>query len=138
MRELKADEQVVVLAVGLEMSLAGRAHQSSQRRDVGRIDQKLTGIGPAFGDDRAGLPPDQLGPAGAEAAVAAEGQLARRAIGLPVAAFHRLNRQPVANPAASDIQRLQKRREIGAQFHSQAKCSGRGEEILTRLVPEIA
>ena len=81
------------------------AEHPLEGRGGGSADDELAGIGPAFRDDRGGLAPDQLGPAGAEAAVAAEGQLARAAVGLAVAALHRLDRQPVADAPAADLDR---------------------------------
>ena len=82
-------------------------------------DDELAGIGPALGNDRGGLAPDQLGPAGAEASVSAEGQLARRAVGLAVAPLHRLDRQPVADAPAADLDRPEQRREVLAHLNVQ-------------------
>ena len=116
MCQLKSDEKVVGASVLLDMGLSGRVQQSGQGAGIRGVDDELTGIGTPLGYDRAGLAPDELGPAGAEPPVTAEGQLAGRAVGLGVAPFHRLDRQPVPDLPAPDRDRPKQRRKVRAQM----------------------
>src|SRR5262249_61468816 len=75
-------------------------------------DEQLAGVGAALVNDRGRLAPDQLGAAGAEAGVAAEGQLAGPAVGGAVAPLHRLDAQGVAGAERADGYRLKKRAEV--------------------------
>src|SRR5262249_7808909 len=76
---------------------------------------QLSRIGPAFLQDRGGLAPDQLGAAGAEAPIAAEGQLVRAAVEGAVAAFHRLDAQGVAGAQRADGHGAEQRGQVVAE-----------------------
>src|SRR5262245_20619035 len=90
----------------------------------------LPRCGPAGFDDRGGLTPDELCPAGPETAVAAEGQFVRFAVAGPVAPFHRLHAQRVANASASDLHRPKKRRKVGVEAQVQAEALTFGVQVV--------
>ena len=100
-------------------------------------DQQLPRIGPALFDDGGRLAPDQLGPAGAKAAVAADGQLVGRAVGSTVAAFHRLHTQGVADGQRADGGRAKERGEVVGEAEIEVKTVALGFEIGDGLVLEI-
>jgi hypothetical protein len=138
MGELQADQQIIIQANRLDVGLARHSEQPFECRGIDRIDHKLARIGPSFRYDCAGLAPDQLGPAGAEALETSKSELARRAVELAVAALHGLNRQPIPDESAADSDRLKKRRQIGAERNIQAqslrvRCQG-----LACLVSEVS
>jgi hypothetical protein len=65
---------------------------------------KLARIRPGFVQYGCGLEPDEGGPAGRVAAVAAEGKEPRCAAAVGVEAFHWLDSEPVGQTVASDRQ----------------------------------
>ncbi len=62
MRELQADEQIVILADAFAMRLAGCVHQLGQGTDGRFVDHELARIGSPFGDDREASPHINLAP----------------------------------------------------------------------------
>ncbi|MGP0066262.1 MAG: hypothetical protein ACLQGP_21995 [Isosphaeraceae bacterium] len=135
---MQADEQVVVFPVRLDVSFTSGAEQFFERAGVGRVDDELSRIGAGLRDDRGRLAPDQLGPAGAEASITAERQPAGGSVGLTVASFHRLNRQPVAHASTADRDRTEERGRIRAQFELQSQPMGVRLQGLARFVLEIS
>ena len=138
MRQLQTDKQIIVAGARLAMSRAGLAQQPLDGAGVGRTHQELTRVGPSLGDDGTRLAPDQLGPAGAEAAKAAERELARRAVERGIATFHWLDREPVADEATAHVDGAEKRREIVAQANIKTERMSVCKQSLACLVLEVA
>ncbi len=136
--QLKPDQQVAGLSPALGVRLPAKVHHLRQTRGVGLVDDELTGVGAPFGDDGGGLAPDQLGPALAEAPVAAEGQVARSAVEGAVAAFHRLDRHAVADGPVRDIRRFEQGGQVIGQADVQTASLGVPGEIGGHLVFEVA
>jgi hypothetical protein len=59
------------------------------------IEPQLSGIGPAFGNDRRRLKPEQAGPAGSESFVSPQRQLSWPTLRVAVTAFHRMDCQRI-------------------------------------------
>ena len=75
-------------------------------------------------------PQISLAPPAPNRSESAERQLARRAVGLGVASFHRLDRQAIADAPAGDRRRLEQRRQ-GRRSNAReldAKCFRFGEQ----------
>ena len=111
MRELQSDDDVV-LAAG--RFLVRGDCDVAQTGDVAlalRGHRELFWIGAAIKAHRAGFAaPDQFGAAQAETLPTALGVFGRLAVALTVPAFHRMDRQPVADFHAVDFERLRQRR----------------------------
>src|SRR5262249_38518197 len=103
-----------------------------------RTDDELPRIRSRFGNYGAGLAPDDLGPAGAEAAVSTEGQLARRAVEVAVASFHGVDRQPIARSPPADRDRLKYRHEVRLEREPERRSLRGGEQGVAGLVLEEA
>lgn len=95
--ELQTDEQIVVGAAAFTVRSVAELHEFLECRCGGAVDHKLAGVGPAFRNHGACLAPDQLGAPGAEPTIAAQGQLAGRAVRVGIATFHGLNHQTIAH-----------------------------------------
>src|SRR5262249_29489706 len=93
-------------------------------------DPDLPRRGPAGLDDRGGLTPNQLCPAGPEAAVATIGQLIRLAVERAVATFHRLGAERSAGADVSQLNRAEQRREGGGQAQVQAEALTFGDQVV--------
>ena len=88
--------------------------------------------------NRGRLAPDQFRSTGAETDVAAKRQLVGQAVERSIAAFHRLNRPAVADPSATDLNRLKHHRQVvGHGDVREAKPLGIGDDIGGRLVSKI-
>ena len=84
MGQLQTDEQVVRGAVCRDMGRSRLGRTSCRGQVHCRVDDELSRVGPAFGDDGARLAPDELGTAGTEPPKAAERQFSGRAVELAV------------------------------------------------------
>src|SRR5207248_1537278 len=76
-RQLQADDEVIVAAPGVAMGLAALAEQTFEGGSGGVADEQLSRVGAALFEHSSGLAPDQLGPAVAETVIAAIGQFVR-------------------------------------------------------------
>ena len=138
MRELEADEQVGVVAPGVAVGRSAGLQQPGEAVEVFGVAEQLPGVGAAFGDDGGGLAPDEFRAAVAEATIATERQLAGMAVVGGVAAFHRVDRQAVADVTAADGDRPGERLEVVAQAEVEPQGPGLVEQGLGGLVLEVA
>ena len=109
--ELQADHEALVRAAARAM---GRHQLLAQARDLfpGRVaDHELRGVAAPVGTHGRRLAaPDELRPALTEMDPAPPRQLARRAFGRAVPAFHRQDAETVAGPQAVGLERTRERR----------------------------
>jgi hypothetical protein len=96
MRQLKSDNQIVIRAKYLPVTLPTSVHHSLELGGRFFIQEQLSGIGSAFLGDGSGLAPNELCAATAKSVVSAESQIIGPAIESAVAPFHRLNAQRIA------------------------------------------
>ena len=106
----------------------------SRSRSKGR----LARVGSAFFEDRSGFAPDQLGATGAEAPVAAEGQLVGPAVGGAVAALHRLDAQRIAHAEGADRDRPEEGAEVVAEAQVEPEAARLGLQVVHRMELEEA
>jgi hypothetical protein len=119
----------------------GAATDGDQSFEAGRVSfagEELPGVGPPLVDDRRGLAPDELRPAGAEPFVAAERQLVGRPVERPVAPFHRVDGEPVADPASPELTRRPQGSQIRLEPNPQTPRAGILLERVRRLVFEVS
>src|SRR5262249_33842102 len=88
--------------------------------------------------NRAGFAPNELGPAGPEADVAAKGQVAGRSVEVAVAAFHRMNAPAIADGEAADANRLLVNRKIVRRAQVKAEPGVLGNHFIDGFVFEEA
>src|SRR4051812_48514229 len=85
----------------------------TQTTSVALGGERLVGIGPARRLHGGGLTaPDELRAAAPEVAPAAQGELARRAVGVGVPALHRVDAPAIAHASTGDCHRLRERRAL--------------------------
>ena len=119
------------------MSRAAGLDQPGEGGQRRLADEQLPRIGAALFDDRGRFAPDQLGPAGAEAAVTADRQFVGRAVGGAVAALHRLHAEGVAGRQRPDRDRAKERGEVVGETEFEVKTVGLGFDVGDGLVFEI-
>jgi hypothetical protein len=93
-------------------------------------DQELARIAPALVENGRGLAPKERGAPGAEAFVAAIGQLIGPAIEGAVAAFHRLDAQGIAGAEGSDLDRAEQGTEVVAEAEIEPQALSLGFEVV--------
>src|SRR5207237_682871 len=129
------------ILVGAERLAVGLAALAQQALDVGGgvlVEPELPRVGAALLDYRGGLAPDQLRAAGAEAAVAAVGQLVGPAVRGAVAALHRLDAERVAGPQRADVDGPEEGAEVAAEAQVEAQPAALGFDVLDGAELEIA
>src|SRR4029077_16032973 len=102
-RELQADHEAVERAERLAMGVLAFAEQRGQPGAVRRGGERLIRIRPAVRSDGGRFAaPDQLRAAESEVAPPPPRVLARRAIGIRVPTFHRMNAPAIADGESAD------------------------------------
>src|SRR5262245_33114718 len=101
------------------MRLAALLEHFSNGARVRRGHYQLASVRLSFCDDGGRLAPDQFRTAGAESSEPPERQLIRLAVQRPVAPFHRLNAETIADSPTGDLDRLKQRRQVIRQTDSQ-------------------
>ena len=103
------------------MLLAREGNQLFERRQVRLGEEQLAGIRTRVGRDRHRLAPEEFRPAAGEPAPATDGQFVGRALERAVTALHRVDPEAVAHRAAADLDRCQRRRNLGleADLHAE-------------------
>src|SRR5216683_915881 len=97
MRQLKADDQIVIGAENFAVSLPAFAQHPLQRASRVVVDEQLPGVGPPFLDDGSGFAPNEFRPTRAETAVAAKREFIGFAFQGAITTFHRLDAKRVAS-----------------------------------------
>jgi hypothetical protein len=123
-RELQADEKIVVRSARLPVSLTARRHELLQRSGGRVADHELAGVGATLWNNGAGLAPDQLGASCTESLEAAERKLTGGAIEVTITPFHRLDCQPVTDEPAPNANRGPEWRKVFVQAEFEAKPPG--------------
>jgi len=100
------------------------------------VNPDLARVGAALRDDGAGFHPQQTAAAGGEAAVAAIGQLIRRAVRQAVAALHRQHHKAVGEREGAAIEALAEGGEVRGNGHLDAQPVDVGLEIGEGVVME--
>ncbi len=112
----------------------GGAQHLAEHPGGGGVEPELAGIGAAFGDDGARLPPDEARAAGGESAIAADGQLGGRPGGGGVAAFHRLGGESVGDGQPPPAHRLREQAQIVPDRQVQPLAGDVGSEFFEAAV----
>src|SRR5262245_23748538 len=114
-RQLQADEQIIVRTEGFTVGLTAFAQHPFQVGCRLVVEKQLPRVGPPLVEHRGRLAPDELGPAGAETAVTPKRQLIGPAVGRAVATLHGLDTEPVAGTQRADGHRLKQRPQVIAK-----------------------
>ena len=116
--------------IRLARRVQGLVHQLGKGRGRFGVQPELARVGPALGNDRRGLHPEQAGSPAGEAPVTPEGQFVGRTFGGPVAPLHRQHHKTIGEGESAHPERLQERRQVVGQFQVEAKLS----DFLAQLV----
>jgi len=138
MGQLQADEQIIRRA---ERLAVGGDALVPHPFEVGRrllVEEELARVGAALVEHRRRLAPDELGPAGPEAAVAAKRQLVWTSVEGAVAAFHRLHAQGIAGGECADGDGAEQRTQVVAEAEVEAETAGIGFQFGHGVILEEA
>ena len=97
------------------------------------MDDQLPAISPGLWHHCAGFAPNQLGPARAKPLETAEREFSRLAIRGGIATFHRLDCQPIADPAPMDMKRGPERIQGRVELQAEVQLGGGIADRLDRL-----
>src|SRR5436853_2129976 len=113
MGQLEADQEVVGVPAAFPVLVPRERDELLQLGEVLLRKEELARVGAAFGDDGAGLAPEDLGSAPGEAAPAVVRDLVRLAVEGPVAALHRMDDVAVADGPMTDAAGLEGFADLG-------------------------
>src|SRR5262245_29764183 len=112
MRQLETNDQVVISAECIPMSLTADLEHPSKIRSGILVEMQLPGAGSTIERDSGGFCPDKFGASRAKAKISAKSQLIRPSVKRAIATFHGLNAERIAGAEFADRHLPKKKTQI--------------------------
>ena len=137
MRQLQADEQIVIVANVLSMCLSADIVHPRKAGQSLVVNEQLARVRSPFVEDGRRLAPDEFRAAAAEPFIAAEDEFIGMSVRRAVAAFHGLHAERIADADGPHLHGSKKGGEISGKTQVQAESLCLGFDFAHRMELEI-